>query len=129
MIVNPEKVRFKAVRAGGPGGQRTNRRSTKVQLWIKIANLPLTDLEKKRIRAKLAKHVNHKDELEVMADEERSQEMNRDAALRRMNILIKEALKVPKKRIPTEPKRSVEEKRIRIKKMISEKKKARRSIW
>ena len=126
MIVNPEDVRFKAVRAGGPGGQRTNRRSTKVQLWVKIEDLPITDLDKKRVRVKLAKHINHKDEIEVIADEERSQEINRDHALERLNEMILNALKVPKKRWPTSPPRWAENERIKEKKIISKKKESRR---
>ena len=126
MIINPKDIKFKAVRASGPGGQRTNRRSTKVQLWIRIGNLPLTEIEKKRIRTKLKNLINHNDELEVESEAERSQEENRDDALEKMNRLISEALKVPKKRIPTEPTRFSENKRIAEKKIISEKKKSRR---
>ena len=81
MIVTLENVRWKAVRASGPGGQRVNRRSTKVQMWVKVEDLPLTDLEKRRIRQNLAHRINHNDELEVWSEEERSQELNRDSAL------------------------------------------------
>ncbi len=126
MIVNPKDIKFKAVRASGPGGQNTNRRSTKVQLWIRIGNLPLTEIEKKRIRTKLKNLINHNDELEVESEAERSQEKNRDIAVEKINQLISEALKVPKKRIPTSPSRSSENRRIAEKKIISEKKKSRR---
>lgn len=119
-------VKFKAVRASGPGGQRVNRRSTKVQLWVKISGLPLGEAEKKRIRKKLTHHINRKDELEVWSEEERSQELNRDKALGRMNELLKDALKVPPPRIPTVPRRSVEDKRIGEKKLTSLKKRSRR---
>jgi len=127
MIVDEKNVRFKAVRASGPGGQKANRRSTKVQVWVKIGDLPLTELEKKRVRNKLRNHINHKDELEVVEEEERSQELNRDKALARMNQMIESALYVPAPRIPTEPPRSAENERIRKKKIISQKKKGRRA--
>lgn len=126
MVVRESDVKFKAVRSSGPGGQRANRRSTKVQLWVKVSDLPLTLIEKKRLRKKLEKHINHLDELWVENEEERSQELNRDRAFRKINELIEEALKVPKRRIPTEPRRSVREARIRAKKLKSEKKKRRR---
>ncbi len=122
-------VRFKAARSSGPGGQRANRRATKVQLWLKIGNLPLTETEKKRIRTKLAGHINHKDELDIVSEEERSQEMNRDKALEKMNELITEALKVRKPRIKTKPPRGVEETRIREKKIVGEKKRGRRNSF
>ena len=128
MILNSKDIKFKAVRAGGPGGQRTNRRSTKVQLWISIGDLPLSDIEKKRIRAKLKNYINHRDELEVQSDESRSQELNRDSALEKLDMLLREALRVPKKRIPMKPSRSAENRRIAEKKIIGEKKRARRAI-
>ncbi len=129
MLVNEKNVRFKAVRAGGPGGQNVNRRSTKVQMWVKIADLPLEETERKRIRAKLKNHINLNDELEVINEDERSQELNRDKALEKMNELLTEALQVRKPRIKTRPPRRVEETRIREKKIVSEKKKGRKKSW
>jgi len=119
-------VKFKAVRASGPGGQRTNRRSTKVQLWVKISNLPLGEREKKLIRKKLPRHINGRDEIEVMNQEERSQELNRDKALAKLNQLIAGALKIKKPRIPTWPSRRAEDRRIKEKRIISDKKRSRR---
>ncbi|MFH0712447.1 MAG: peptide chain release factor-like protein [Candidatus Jorgensenbacteria bacterium] len=128
MIINSENVRFKAARSSGPGGQKANRRSTKVQLWVKIGDLALSSLEKKRLRKKLVRHINHLDELQVENEEERSQKMNRENAFRKLNELISGALKVPKKRVPTLPRRSAEEARIRAKKIKSEKKRGRRIV-
>lgn len=126
MLIRKENVQFKAVRGGGPGGQNVNRRSTKVELWVKVSSLPLSDLEKKRIREKLVHHINKEDELWVKDEEERSQEMNRDKALERLNQMIEDALYKPPERIPTEIPRNIENARIHDKKMTSEKKQARR---
>lgn len=126
MLVNEQNVRFKAVRASGPGGQRANRRSTKVQIWVKVSDLPLGGEQKKLIRERLAHHINHNDELEVVNEEERSQELNRDKALERMNQMIEEALRVPPPRILSKPPRSAENFRIKEKKITSEKKRSRR---
>ncbi len=128
MLVNKDDVKFKAVRSSGPGGQKASRRSTKVQLWVKIGDLPLTEAEKRRVRRKLERHINHLDELWVENEEERSQELNRKKALQKINDLIEEALKVPPLRIPTEPRRLAKEARIRAKKIKSEKKKSRRIV-
>jgi len=126
MLLDESDVNWKAVRASGPGGQRVNRRSIKVQMWVKVADLPLGDKEKKILRVKLVHHLNHKDELEVWCEEERSQEENKDRALARMNKLIGSALKMRAQRIPTEPTQGSKNERIREKKFISEKKRARR---
>lgn len=128
MLINEKDVKFKAVRSSGPGGQRANRRSTKVQLWIKIGDLPLSEQQKKKIRRKLASHLNHKDELWIYDQEERSRELNKNKALFRLNEIINEALKEPPRRIPTQPPRSAEEKRIKAKKIRSFKKQSRRVI-
>lgn len=122
-----EKIRFKAVRAKGPGGQNVNRRSTKVELWVKVADLPIADWEKKMVKEKLAHRINHDGEIWITEEGGRSQELNRDKALERLNNMIEEAVKIPEPRIPTRPPKRIEENRIREKKMISAKKKNRRS--
>jgi ribosome-associated protein len=126
MFITEKNVKVKAVRASGPGGQNIGRRSTKVQAWVKISDLPIGDKEKKIIRKKLWRHINHNDELEAVCDEERSQRINREKVLEHLNQMIEEALRVPAKRIPTEPPRSAENFRIKEKKILSEKKRSRR---
>lgn len=127
MIIDPKKVKFKAVRAGGPGGQRANRRSTRVQLWTKIEDLPILKIQKKMLREKLWHHINHDDEIWVADQEERSQELNRDKALAHLNSMIENAIKIRPERIPTERPRAAEDLRIRIKRIRSVKKQSRRA--
>jgi len=124
-LVKPEKVKFKAVRARGPGGQRVNRRSTKIQAWVKIEDLSLSNQQKKMIREKLANHINEKDELEVIEEEESFQSLNKKRALERLNEWIKEAIKEKPPRLSSQPPFSAKEKRIEEKKMKSQKKKSR----
>lgn len=127
MIIDHQKVIFKAVRAHGPGGQNANRRSTRVQLWVRIGDLPITDAQKKVLREKLWHHVNRDDEVWVADEEERLQGRNRDKALAHLNSLIEVALRVPPPRIPTEKPRNAEDVRIRAKKIKSAKKQSRRA--
>lgn len=129
MILREKDITFKAVRAGGPGGQNVNRRATKVQARVKINNLPLDEIEKNRVRRKLKNRINYKDELIVEADEERSQKRNRETAFERMNAFIKSALKVQRRRIPTKPSRAAKEKRLQEKKIIGRRKKERSKNW
>ena len=127
MLIGKNQARFKASRSSGPGGQRVNRRSTKVEIWVKVGNLPLSPKDRNLIRRKLARHLNAKDEIWVENQETRSQEANRDLALENLNAMLESALRVPKLRIPTEPRRSAVEGRIKGKKILSEKKRARRA--
>lgn len=125
-LKNSDEVKTKSVRASGPGGQRTNRRSTKVQIWIKISDLPLSEKEKQLIREKLAHRVNHEDELEVESEEERFQKRNKERAYEKLSELIEGAIHKDPPRIQTEPPRSAEEQRMRHKHLRYQKKRSRR---
>lgn len=125
-LIEEEKVRFKASRSGGPGGQNVNKRSTKVQAWIKIGDLPLSDEEKERVRAKLAHRVNKEDELEAESEEERSQEANREKVLKRLEEMVSEAIKKAPRRIPTRAPEGVEERFREERKIHSLKKQLRK---
>lgn len=129
MILWEKDITFKAVRAGGPGGQNVNRRATKVQARVEINNLPLDEAGKNRVRRKLKNRINDKDELIVEADEERSQKRNRKIAFERMSELIESAIKVQRRRIPTKPSRAAKEKRLQEKKIIGRRKKERSKNW
>lgn len=127
VVINPRVVRFKASRASGPGGQRTNRRATKVQVWVKLRDLPISDAERWRLMRGLGKCLNERGEVEVQSESSRSQELNRDDAIRKLQAIVTKALSVPKRRIPTERPRRANEERIKEKKLVSKKKQARRS--
>ncbi len=125
--IGEEYITFKASRAGGPGGQRVNRRSTKIQAWVKIGSLPYAEKDKKLIREKLANRINQEDELVVENEEERNQIYNKENAIQKINELIAEALKKNPPRIPTEPSRGSDEERLRHKRMRYQKKQSRRN--
>ena len=126
MKLEEKDVSWKAVRSSGPGGQNVNKRSTKVQMWVRVADLPLDSNVKKKIREKLANHIDSDDELQVECEEERFQEKNREVALGKLNNLIEEALDEDPKRIPTKPHKWAEEERLRHKHARYQKKKSRR---
>jgi len=122
MILTNQHIKFKTTRSSGPGGSRANRRSTRVQVWVRVKDLPITEAQKKMLRVKIAHHINHDDEIEAWCDSERAQIDNRRIAMKHLNDLIEDALIVPKTRIPTEIPRSAENRRIHDKKMQGAKK-------
>jgi len=126
MKLEEKDVIWKAARSSGPGGQRVNKKATKVQMWVKVGDLPLTDGEKARIRKKLGNMIDKEDELQVESEEERSQERNKEKALERLNEVITEALEKSPRRIPTKPPRGADEERLRRKHARYQKKKERR---
>gem|GEM_PF-492168 len=126
MFVNNENIKIKTSRSSGPGGQNVNKRSTRVQVWVNIGDLDISEAKKKKLRIKLANKINEKDELETESDEERAQEQNRDRAIEKLNELIKEALYEEKPRIPTGPHQGSIEERLHHKRLRYQKKKSRR---
>ncbi len=124
--VNLRSVRFRAVRAGGPGGQRRNRRATKVQVRVPLKALSLDRAARRRLTMRLGKRLSRRGEIEVRSESSRSQVQNRREALERLREVIEDALRVERRRIATERPRRANEERIREKKLVSEKKKGRR---
>lgn len=116
-------------RSSGPGGQNVNKVSSKAQLrWRVRDSLVLSDEEKQRVREVLKNRLTNDDEILVVAEDERSQTQNRERVIGRFQELIDQALTIPKKRRPTRPTRSSREKRLKEKRVISERKKMRGNI-
>ncbi len=118
--VPEDELRFRAVRASGPGGQHVNKTSTKIDLsWDVGQSGSLSDAEKRRVIDKLANRIDAHDALHVTSGGRRSQLQNREAAIRRLNELVTKALHVPKPRKPTRPPRKAKEDRLAAKKKRS----------
>lgn len=115
-------------RSGGPGGQNVNKTSTKVILrWRVGESHAFNDLQKARIRHKLASRLNNQDEIVIASSEERSQLQNKNNAIARLNSLVKHALIIPKARRATKPTYSSKLKRLAHKTKRSLSKRARRT--
>ncbi len=118
--VPEDELRFRAVRARGPGGQHVNKTSTKIDLsWDVGQSGSLSDAEKRRVIEKLTNRIDAHDVLHVTSGGRRSQLQNREAAIRRLNELVTKALHVPKPRKPTRPPRKAKENRLAAKKKRS----------
>lgn len=121
------EMEFQASRSGGPGGQHSNKVSSKVELRFNVGNSELlNDDEKQRIRRYLAHKLTKSDEILLESREARSQHRNKQMALERFYSMVEWALKPRKKRKRTKPTRSSVERRLKKKKERSEKKKYRK---
>ena len=117
------ELQFKAVRSSGAGGQHVNKVSSKIELIFDLENsIAFTESEKKRLQLKLGNRLTKENVLLLQCDESRSQHKNKELAIKRLFSLLENALKVPKKRRKTKPKRSSIEKRLKSKKIHAEKK-------
>lgn len=118
-----QELTFKAIRSSGSGGQHVNKVSSKVELTFKLEESFLfDDNQKGRLISKLQHRLTKEGVLILQCGESRSQHKNKDIIIKRFLALIKEALKVPKKRKPTRVPKSVIKKRLKSKRKQSEKK-------
>ncbi len=120
-------LRWETSHASGPGGQNVNKVASRVTLRFPLFDCPdLTREQKRRIHRALRNRVTREGELLVSAEENRSQQRNRELALERFRSLLAGALAPRKKRTPTRPTRGSRERRLREKKKRSERKAGRR---
>jgi len=120
------ECQFKAVRSSGSGGQHVNKVSSKVELQFNVAQSEgLSEREKIRIQQKLASRLTQEHVLILQAGDTRSQHRNKQLVISRFLTLVKEALKVPKKRKATKPTRASITKRLETKQKNAVKKQLR----
>ncbi len=110
--VPAEEIEMTAIRSRGPGGQNVNKVSSAVRLRFDIGASSLPDAWKQRLLASKDHRISADGVVTIRADEYRSRERNREAALERLRELIVPATSAPKKRVPTRPTRASRRKRL-----------------
>jgi len=97
--------------SGGPGGQHANKSNTRVEAELVITQLTEID---NQIKSLLIEKLG--ESLRVVEDSTRSQNRNRKKAVQRIEKILIDAVHVEKKRKPTKPSRSSNERRLKVKK-------------
>lgn len=97
------EVEFHPIRAQGPGGQNVNKVSTAIQLRFDIPASSLPEDVKARLLALSDRRINDAGVLVIKAQSFRTQEANREDALRRLQELLSSVAEPPKTRRPTKP--------------------------
>ncbi|HPF62953.1 MAG TPA: alternative ribosome rescue aminoacyl-tRNA hydrolase ArfB [Gemmatimonadales bacterium] len=121
------ELTMRATRSGGPGGQHVNTSSTRIELvWSVTTSPSLTEAQRARLLEKLANRIDGQGQLRLVAQGERSQLQNREAAVRRFVDVVRRGLAVPRARRPTRPTKASKERRLKEKKARGALKRERR---
>jgi ribosome-associated protein len=110
--INPDEVEISAIRAQGPGGQNVNKVSCAIHLRFDIVKSSLPQAYKERLLALRDKRITKEGVIVLKAQQSRSQEQNKDDALRRLQEMVDRIAVLPPTRRPTRPTRSSQRKRL-----------------
>ncbi len=102
ILIPEDEIVFKFSRGGGPGGQNVNKVNTRVTAFFDAANSrSFSDEQKERILRRLANRADKDGVIRVVSQQHRTQRANREAAVERLEELLRGALKKKKIRKKT----------------------------
>ena len=112
VFISECEIEISAIRSQGAGGQNVNKVASAIHLRFDIGASSLPESYKERLLKLNDQRITQQGVVIIKAQEYRSQEHNRESALRRLQDLIKSAVVIPKKRKPSKPTRSSQRKRL-----------------
>lgn len=97
------EIELSAIRSQGNGGQRVNKVATAIHLRFDIKKSSLPDFYKERLLKLSDSRITSDGVIIIKSQSHRTQEMNKDDALKRLVEIIKLAVIIQKKRRATKP--------------------------
>ena len=125
--IDERELQIDFIRASGPGGQNVNKVATAVQLRFDVRASSLPEEVKGRLTRLAGSRITSEGVLLIEARRFRTQEHNREDAIRRFVELVRKSLVAPKARRKTKPTTASKEERLKEKKRRGEIKKLRQS--
>lgn len=121
------EVELTALRAQGAGGQKVNKTSSAIHLRFDVRASSLPEACKQRLLDRRDQRVGADGVVVIKAQQFRSQERNREAALERLRLMIAAAAIEPVSRKATRPTRASQRRRVDQKVQRGQVKRLRRS--
>jgi ribosome-associated protein len=125
-LIDEKELQWAYVQSSGPGGQNVNKVATAVQLRFDVAHsASLPEEARKRLARLAGRRLTQDGVLIIEAKRYRTQEKNRQDALKRLADLLQKASEKPKTRRKTKPTQASQQQRLAKKRRRSEVKRLR----
>ncbi|MDA9700675.1 alternative ribosome rescue aminoacyl-tRNA hydrolase ArfB [Prochlorococcus sp. AH-736-L23] len=126
LVIPSNEIKWRFSRSSGPGGQNVNKIESRVEIIFDLEDSKVLNDYQKEILKRNLKNKLVNNSLRLAVQEHRNQLLNRQLALMKFSLIIKNALNKPfKLRKSTKPTKASQKKRVEFKKKRGELKKSR----